>query len=269
MILWILSATVLGSLASLLVAASFLALPCTARKKITPDLVAFATGALLAGALMGLIPEAIESFAQIASFGHDHGHEGHGHSEISPATRAMGTVLVGVIIFFLLEKFVRIHHCHDHHCESHKESTAKMIIVGDALHNFIDGVLIAASFMVSIPVGVATTVAVAAHEIPQEVGDFGIFLHAGYSRKKALLMNLLSASTALAGAVIGYFALEAVSHAVPYVMALAAASFLHIALSDLGPELHNQKSHPLRHALLMALGAGVIALTLSMHAHAH
>lgn len=265
MLLWILLATALGSLASLAVAGSFLALPCGTRKKITPDLVAFATGALLAGALVGLIPEAIESFAQVSSFGHDHG--GEHHTLLSPASLAMGTILAGMIVFFLLEKFVRIHHCHNHSCESHHESTAHMIVIGDALHNFIDGVVIAASFLVSVPVGIATTIAVAAHEIPQEVGDFGIFLHAGYSRARAIKMNLLSASTALLGAVIGYFALHEVGHVIPYVMAFAAASFLHIALSDLGPELHRENAHPLRHAALMTLGAGVIVVTLLLHHH--
>lgn len=253
MIWWILGFTLLGSVLSLLIAGGFLFLSEARRKALTPSLVAFATGTLLAGALLGLIPEALH-----------HMHE-HGGSE----ENVFLIVLLGIIGFFLLEKLLFVHHCHQDDCVSHQKTPAQMIIVGDALHNFIDGVVIAASFLISIPVGIAATISIAAHEIPQELGDFGIFLHSGYSRKKAFLYNLLSGLTALLGALVGYFALETAEGILAPVMALAAASFLYIALADLGPTLHRQTrlKTVLQSIALMILGVVVIALTLQSHGH--
>jgi zinc and cadmium transporter len=171
------------------------------------------------------------------------------------------TVLLGIIIFFTMEKVVIWRHCHDSKCEVHS-SAGPLILIGDAFHNFVDGFVIAAAFLTSIPLGIAASLAVIAHEIPQEVGDFAILLDNGYSRKRALLLNLLSSSATLPGAVIAYFFLGAVQEAVPYILAISAASFIYIAVADLVPGLHRQVSlaSTVRQLILLLLGIGTILI---------
>jgi zinc and cadmium transporter len=142
-----------------------------------------------------------------------------------------------------------------------------MILIGDAFHNLVDGVIIAAAFLISVPVGIVAGLSVIAHEIPQEVGDFGILLHSGYSKQKALLLNILSGLTTLPAAVLSYFALETVHGIIPYIMAISAASFLYIALVDLSPDLHRKVgiSQAIRQLLLMLAGVGTIILVLQFH----
>lgn len=176
------------------------------------------------------------------------------------------TVLAGIISFFILEKLVLWRHCHESECEVHGQA-APLLLIGDAFHNFVDGVVIAAAFLTSIPLGVATAVAVIAHEIPQEVGDFAILLESGYSRKKALLLNTLSASTTLPGALVAYFWLADAYTLVPYVLAMSAASFIYIATADLVPNLHRltKPLDSLRQVILLLLGIGTIALLHAGH----
>ncbi len=149
-------------------------------------------------------------------------------------------VLAGIIGFFLVEKFILWRTCFNKECSRHRNASAPLILIGDAFHNFIDGIVITAAFLTSINFGILATLAVVAHEIPQELADFGILIHNGYSRQKALLYNLLSGSTALIGGILAFFALESAEQFIPYALAISAASFIYIALADLVPQMHNK-----------------------------
>jgi len=245
---YILLFTFLGSIGSVLIASLFLLFKGSAQKKLVPILITFATGTLLGSAFLGLIPESLELLS---------------------AKPVLWTVLIGILFFFFLEKIIRVHHCHNMECHSHDDNLGKMIFIGDAFHNFIDGVIIAGAFLVSIPTGIMVALAVTLHEIPQEIGDFGIFLHSGYSKRKAFIFNLLSSVTAFAGAGLGYAFLQSTMELVPYVMAFSAASFIYIALADLSPELHKQTklSHSFQQIFLLILGVAVIALLGHLHGH--
>ena len=247
-LMWLLLFSFLGSVGSVTVAAAFLLLPEQTRAKLIPWLLSYATGTLLATALLAILPEALEH----ASAG---------------ATLQM--ILAGIVFFFLLEKFVLWHHCHHRECEiDHPNiSAGSLIIVGDGLHNFVDGVLLAATFLTSVPLGIATGLAVIAHEIPQEVGDFALLLHSGYSRRKALLVNIGSGLTTIVGALLGYAALPIVTGALSPTLALAAASFLYIAMVDVIPELHNRVSirDGLYQSVVLLGGIGTVALLTFLH----
>ena len=233
--------SVLGSLGGLLTASIFLLLGDNLRVRIVPWLISYAVGTLLGVSLLALLPEALE------------------HLEPS---RALGTLLAGVVAFFLLEKLVIWRHCHDSGaCEVHTSSAASLVIVGDAVHTFVDGALIAAAVVTSIPLGITTALAVVAHEIPQEVGDVAILLHAGYSRTRAFMLNLLAGAGGVLGAAGMLLASQSVPGVLPYVLAFAAGSFLYVAMSDLIPDLHrNVQGGPVRQLLLM--GAGILTITL-------
>ena len=234
--------SVLGSLGGLLAASTVLLLGEALRARLVPWAISYAVGTLLGVALLALLPEALETL---------------------PSSRALGTLLAGVLTFFLLEKLVIWRHCHDgHHCEVHTTSAASLVIVGDAFHTFVDGAIIAAAVLTSIPLGVTTALAVAAHEIPQEVGDVAILLRAGYSRSRAMLLNLLSAAGGVLGAAAMLIASQALPHALPYVLAFAGGSFLYVAMSDLIPDLHRGSGEggPLRQMLL--IGAGILTIVL-------
>jgi len=228
--------SVLGGLGGLLVASGILLITDAARARLIPWLVSYAVGALLGVAMLAILPETLNQL---------------------PADRVLGTLLIGILVFFVLEKLVLWRHCHTHDCEVHDGSVLP-VLVGDAFHNFVDGAVIAAAVMTSVPLGVSTALAVAAHEIPQEVGDFAILLHAGYSRGRALLLNLLSATASAVGAVAAFVAFDFLPAILPYFLALAAASFLYVAMADLIPGLHRGRTdaHSLRQILLIAAGVG-------------
>jgi len=208
--------SLLGSCGGLLVASSLLLFSARVRTRIVPWLVSYAVGALLAVALLALLPEALIGLSSTVVF---------------------GTLLAGIIVFFILEKLVLLRHCHTDECQVHG-ATAPLVLVGDAFHNFIDGAIISAAVLSSVPLGVNTAIAVAAHEIPQEVGDFAILLAAGYSRSRAMLLNLVSGASGLAGALFAFAAVELMPGARPYVLAFSSASLIYIAMSDLIPDLH-------------------------------
>jgi zinc and cadmium transporter len=232
--------SMLGSLGGLLVASTFLLLGDKLRLKLVPWAISYAVGTLLGAALLALLPEALEGLA---------------------ATTALGTLLAGVMVFLLLEKAVIWRHCHaGHDCEVHTSSAASLVIVGDAFHTFVDGAVIAAAVVTSIPLGITTALAVAAHEIPQEVGDVAILLRAGYTRGQALMLNVLSAVGGLVGAGLMLIASQSVPHMLPYVLAFAAGSFLYVAMSDLIPDLHRGglEGGALRQLLLIAAGVATI-----------
>ncbi|CBE68989.1 MAG: ZIP family metal transporter [Candidatus Methylomirabilis oxygeniifera] len=245
-LLWILAFAVLGSVGAVAGAATVLLVPEKMRATLIPYLVSYATGALLGAALLGLLPHAIEH---------------------QPAEAMLATVLAGLCLFFVLERIVIWRHCHVvGHCDVHKTS-GYMILVGDALHNFVDGVMLAATFLSSVPLGIAAGLAVIAHELPQEVGDFAILLDSGLKRKQAFLLNLLSSVPTLPGALLGYFALSQTVGSVPYVLAIAAASFLYIGLADLVPGLQGRIGPETgwRQFLLMLTGVGTILLVQRLH----
>jgi len=249
---WILVASFAGGTLSAALAAFALAL----RASWIPMLVSYAIGALLGAAFLGVIPEAFEKG--------------------SPHQAAMG-ILGGIFGFFVLEKLLLWRHCHTENCEVHDPHqhthdhgrSGALIIVGDTVHNFMDGLLIAAAFVQSIELGILTAIAIVAHEIPQEVGDFLILLHSGYTKARALAMNLLSSAATMVGGVVGYFALQIVSGWEPILLGIVAASMIYVAVADLIPGLHRRPElrDTASQALLIALGIGTIALVGSLLAH--
>jgi zinc and cadmium transporter len=249
--------TALSGFLSALAASAFLALGAARRAAVLPHLVSLATGALLGAALLGLVPHALDALGPGGS-------------------HAVGlALLVGILTFFLLEKFVLWRHCHDDPCEMHSPShaardaaSAKLILAGDAFHNVLDGVLVAAAFMTDTRLGIVTAAAVFAHEIPQEVGDLAILLHGGLSHRRALALNLLTSLTSVVGGVVAYFALATALHLLPYALAFAASSFIYVAVADLIPGLHRRVD--LRAGLEQVLFIGIgVALVYFTHAQAH
>ena len=242
---WIIAFSILGSVGAIAGAALLLLFPEGTRRTLLPCLLSYATGTLLGAAFLGMIPNALQEATPVA---------------------ISGTVLVGIVLFFVLEKVVIWRHCHDTECEVHS-SAGPLILIGDAFHNFVDGFVIAAAFLTSVPLGIAASLAVIAHEIPQEVGDFAILLENGYSRTRALILNSLSSLTTLPGAVIAYFFLGTTREAVPFILALSAASFIYIAVADLVPSLHRQTGikAALMQFVLMLAGIGTIAIFQLMH----
>jgi zinc and cadmium transporter len=268
---WIILATLVSGVLSVLAAGIFLALPSRAREAALPHLVSFATGALLGAALLALIPHAVQGA------GIENVHE-------------VGIALIaGIALFFVLEKFLLWRHCHDDHCVEHpvggepatahghahghdhvhthlheqarKKASGALVLIGDALHNVLDGVLIAAAFLTDVHLGLVTAVAIMAHEIPQEVGNFAVLLNSGVSRRRALVLNLLTSLTAVIGGVVGYFALEKTLAALPFALAVAASSLLYVAVADLIPGLH-RKVDPrssVTQVLLIGFGIALIA----------
>ena len=233
--LWIaLGLSVLGGLGGLLIASGVLLIHDPLRSKLVPWLVSYAVGALLGISMMGLLPESLEHL---------------------PAARVFATLLGGILLFFILEKLVLWRHCHTHDCEVH-ESTVASVMIGDTFHNFVDGAVIGAAVLTSVPLGVSTAIAIAAHEIPQELGDFAILLHAGYSRQKALMLNVLSALASLAGTVGAFLAFDTIPRTLPYFLVIAASSFLYVAMADLIPGLHRGRTDAgsLRQIILIAIG---------------
>jgi zinc and cadmium transporter len=228
--------SLIGGLGGLIVASGVLLINDSARARLVPWLVSYAVGALLGVSMLAILPQTLEHL---------------------PPTRVFGTLLLGILLFFVLEKLVLWRHCHTHDCEVHDGSVFP-VLIGDAFHNFVDGAVIATAVMTSVPLGISTALAVAAHEIPQELGDFAILLHAGYSRSRALLLNLLSAGASAVGAIAAFMAFDVVPRLRPYFLALAAASFLYVAMADLIPGLHRGRTDAssMRQILLIAAGVG-------------
>ncbi|MBU0963983.1 ZIP family metal transporter [Patescibacteria group bacterium] len=213
-------------------------------KKILLLLVSFAAGSLLGGAFIHLLPEA---FAE---------------SEITEIIPFI--ILLGIVFFFFLEKILCWRHCHIPTSDEHPHPLGINNLVGDGFHNLIDGMIIAGAYMVSVPVGIATTVAVLLHEIPQEIGDFGVLLHAGYTKKKAIFFNFLSALAAVVGAVLTLIIGSSVEHAQEYLIPFTIGGFIYIATADLIPELKKETNlgKSLLQLIALLLGIGVMSLLL-------
>jgi len=275
---WIVVFTALGGIASAAFASAFLLLPERTSTRLLPHLVSFATGALLGAALLALLPEAMESVGTAGAHG-------------------IGAALVlGLGIFFVIEKVVLWRHAHSHeqgqppdaaqdHAEAHghthdhartegheghahehghshrDEAAGVLVLIGDSVHNVLDGILISAAFLQNWPLGLLTTFAVAAHEIPHRLGDFVLLVHSGMSQRRALLLNMATGLAAVLGGIAAYFGLRRVMGLLPYALAVAAAGFLYIAVAGLIPALH-RRADPrtsLAQVTLIGLGVGVIA----------
>jgi len=242
---YIVGASIVGALASVVLAA---AVSFAARPQWVGILISFAIGALLGASFLEVLPHAFGNAGDLQA--------------------VSATVLGGILAFFVLEKLVLWRHFHgdeyeghDHHADgSDHGRSGLMILIGDAFHNFVDGVLIAAAFMESSALGVVTATAVIAHEIPQEVGDFLILLHSGYSKARAFALNLLSSAAMVVGALGGYFGLQAVAGWINTLLALAAASMIYVAVADLIPSLHRRPSlgATAQQVLLIVLGVALI-----------
>lgn len=251
--IWIIIFSTLASVGSIGAASLSLMFKEEKREKYIPWLVAYATGTLLTSAIVGLIPEAIE------------------HSSITEPEPLFYTFLIAILAYFMLEKAIVWHHCHEQECEERKKAGV-MILIGDGVHNVVDGILIAASFLSSIELGIAVSISAIIHEIAQEVGDFAILIDSGYSRKKALLTNLLSSLSMIVASIIAYFALYAIETLEPYIIMISAASFIYIALADLSPALHHHKRDAklvLMQLAFIVIGVVTVLLVLSIHVHVH
>jgi zinc and cadmium transporter len=256
---WILGASVAGGALSVALAALALYL----RASWIPMLVSFAIGTLLGAAFLEVIPHAFD--------------QGDAHE-------AAIAILGGIFGFFVLEKLLLWRHCHTEHCEAHDPvnsahsghahghdhgRSGALIVVGDTIHNFVDGVLIAAAFLQSTELGIIAAVAIIAHEIPQEVGDFLILVHSGYSRAKALAMNLLSSVATVVGGVLGYYSLQVMQGLETWLLGIVAASMIYVAVADLIPGLHRRPEFRdgATQTVLIALGIGCIALVRVLVSH--
>ncbi len=247
---WIVAASFAGGVLSVL-GAALIALNSHAQRFINA-MVSYAIGALLGAVFLDVLPEAINLTHNVAALS--------------------GTVLAGILLFFILEKLVLWRHCHHEHCEAHEVAdvashhdhgrSGMMITVGDTFHNFVDGVIIAAAFLTDMHLGMVTALAIIAHEIPQEVGDFAILLHSGYSKMKALQLNLISSFASLVGGVLGYFVLQTMQSWIPTLLGLAAASMIYVAVADLIPGLHKRTElrDTLQQVGLIVLGVATVGL---------
>jgi zinc and cadmium transporter len=256
LLIWIILFTLLGGVLSVLAASLFLLVPDRHYDRLLPHGVSFALGALLSVAFLDLLPHAVEAV-------------GNGHAE-----SIFSTVLTGILVFFLLEKLLLWRHCHTTDCEAHihmdahfHQPAGTLIVVGDGIHNFVDGILIAAAFLADLHLGIVTSLAVAAHEIPQEVGDFAILLQSGCSKARALFFNLLSSLGTVAGGVLAYFSLENLHQFLPYILALAASSFIYVAVGDLIPTLHKRTHAEAVMGQMALIIAGVLIIS-SVHHYA-
>ena len=250
---WIILATFAGGILSAVVAGLF---AIKAKASQVPMLVSYAVGALLGAAFIEVLPHAFEK------------------SDSIQATAA--TVLFGILGFFILEKLVLWRHCHVEECEAHDPHlppqqnrghndhgrSGLMILVGDTFHNFVDGVLIAAAFMADTQIGIVTAIAIIAHEVPQEVGDFLILLHSGYSKQKAMLLNVIASAAMVIGGVLAYFTLQVAEALVTPLLALAAASMLYVAVADLIPGLHRRPELAATAQQVLLIGLGIATIWL-------
>ncbi len=255
-VVWISAASLAGGILSVVLAAVF---ALSARASWVPVLVSFAIGALLGAVFLEIVPHAFGNADNLHS--------------------VAATMLGGILGFFVLEKLVLWRHCHIEDCEAHDHHadagdhgrSGMMILIGDSFHNFVDGVLIAAAFMEDTQLGIVTAVAVIAHEIPQEIGNFVILLHSGYSKSATFALNLLSSLAMLVGALIAYFALQSLQGWVNTVLALAGASMIYVAVADLIPGLHRRPELAATAQQVALIGLGVFSIwlvgELTHHSH--
>ncbi|MFZ5424345.1 MAG: ZIP family metal transporter [Patescibacteria group bacterium] len=235
-LLYIVSSSVVVSLLALL-GIVIVDIQSTWFSKSLMYLVALSAGTMIGGVFLHLLPEAAENFEDTTYF---------------------TLALISFVLFFLIEKGLHWHHCHDEECEKH--TYGQMTLFGDSVHNFIDGLLIAGAYITDINLGIATTAAIALHELPQEIGDFGVLVHSGFTKKKALLVNFLVALAALAGALVGFYVSESIEGITKYAIPLAAGGFLYIATSDLIPEIREETNTKKSIGALIAFFTGILLM---------
>lgn len=243
MLIWITIFSILGSIGAIIIAFLFLSLGKNIQQKLVNYLISYATGTLLAAASLGMIPTAINNSGNQTQL-------------------IMTYFLGGILFFFLLEKLVIWRHCHDKDCEVTDSATGPVILIGDAFHNFVDGIVISAAFLIDFFMGIIVSISVIAHEIPQEIGDLAILIDKNYSRKKAFFYNSISGITTLPGAIFGFYILDVISLAIPFVLAVSAASFIYIALSDLTPQLHQKIGIRTTSLQLLLIILGILTMIL-------
>ena len=244
-IVYVLVALFLGSLGSVALAGLMLLLKSEKLDRVSTLLTYLAGGTLLGAAFLGMIPKAV--------------------SMAEPGI-IFTVILLGIIFFFMLEKMILWRSCRNKDCERHVHAAAPIILIGDAFHNAIDGVVIAASFLTSTELGIFVTLSVILHEIPQELGDFGILIKSGYSRSKAFFLNALSGATAIVFGVAAFYTLDTIRSMIPYALAFSASSFLYISLADLIPEMHRKTTlkDSLSQVLLILSGILIIYLVIQL-----
>lgn len=240
--------TILVSIVSL-VGIVLLGIKTDILKKGMIYLVSFSTGAIFGSVFLHLLPEIAHAAEENESL--------------------FSYILVGILLSFVVEKFIHWRHCHNVDCHDHVHPVGTLVLVGDAVHNVIDGILIATAYLVSIPVGIAATIAVLLHEIPQEFGNFAVLVHSGYTRKKALYLNFLSALTALLGAAVVLIFQSSFDAQIDVLLAIVAGNFLYIAGSDLIPELHRDQENTNAWLQLLAMIAGIALMMLLGEAGGH
>ena len=251
MLIWIIIFSILGSAGAITIASVFVFLGEKIQKALIPTLIAFATGVLLAVAFLGLIPESIE--------------------EVGEPHLIMPYILGGILFFFIMEKIVIWRNCRDKTCEVHSHASGPIILMGDSLHNLTDGIVIATAFLGGLNLGIVAGLTIIIHEISHETADFGILLHSGYSKKKAFVYNIISSSTTIPASILSFFILGVLESIVPFFLAISAASFIYIALSDLTPDLHQHTDfkYIIRQLAIIFFGILLMALILSIGGHNH
>lgn len=230
----------------------------TKHQLFTRVTISLAAGALLGAVFFGIFPELF-------------GHQDEEHQ--IEANVISGVILLSILVFFMIEKYLHWHHCHCHgvHDKHTKKPVGYINLIGDGIHNFVDGALIATSFLINPGLGVVSTVVIALHEIPQEIADFGILIYSGFTKSKALLWNFFSGVTAIAGGVITYFFAVTVEEAIPYLLAVAGGGFLYLAMADIMPELHHEKEkkYIAWQSVWLILGVLIIYLVTTLAPHGH
>ncbi|MFW9900106.1 MAG: ZIP family metal transporter [Candidatus Thorarchaeota archaeon] len=251
MLIWIILFSIFGSFGAISIAAFFVFLGENVQKMLIPTLIAFATGVLLTVAFLGLIPEAIE--------------------KVGDPHLIMPFILGGILFFFIMEKIVIWRNCRDKTCEVHSHASGPIILLGDSFHNLTDGIVIAAAFLTEFNIGLVAGLTIIIHELSQETADFGILLHSGYSKKKAFIYNMLSGSTTIPASIVSYFILDSIESMIPFLLAISAASFIYIALSDLTPDLHQHTDfkYVIRQLVIITIGIILMTLILSVGVHQH
>lgn len=236
---WILTSTFLVCLISL-IGILTLAIKDKLLKGILFGLIGFSAGALIGAAFLHILPEALEKADSAPVFYY---------------------LILGIVLFFLMERYFYWRHCHEGKCSVH--AFTYLNLIGDGLHNFIDGMVIAASFILSIKIGLVTTVAIILHEIPQELGDFGVLIYGGFSVRKALIFNFISALMAMAGAIVGYFVVDSIQGFSSFILPFTAGGFIYIATSDLIPEIHKESDLKRSSLAFIAFLLGIIFMALA------
>lgn len=235
--------SVIGSAGSALLAATVLAVNPSTVERALPRLISFSAGTLLGAAFLGMLPHAADTI---------------------PGERLFQAVLAGIAAFLVMERLLLWRHCHKEGCDVHAAS-GPMLLFGDAVHNFVDGVVIAGAFLVSIPLGIATALSTVAHEVPQELGEFMVYLRIGYSRRRALLLNTATSLTTLLGTAVGWAFLSEMRAVGPYLLAFAAAGFVYVALADLVPAQRGRTGLRVTVIDLLLLGAGIAIIGAVAH----